>query len=113
MRRGITGLPLTNTNYQTSVTLLKDRYGQSQCIISAHVQALLDLPKPLNKLLRRFCDTIETHVCCLQSLGKSPDSLDTLLAPMILNKLPDDTKRNMARDHTSTKWTVLELQTVK
>jgi len=37
-------LPLTNTNYQTSVTLLKDHYGQPQHIISAHIQALLDLP---------------------------------------------------------------------
>jgi len=106
--RVITGLPLTNTNYQTSVTLLKDRYGQPQRIISAHVQALLDLPRPSNKLtaLRLFYDTIETHVRCLQSLGK----LDTLLAPIILTKLPEETKRNMARSHIKTEWTVLELQ---
>ena len=110
--RMITGLPLTNANYQTSVTLLKDHNAQSQCIISAHIQALLDLPKPSNKLtsLRLFFNTIETHVCCLASLGKSPDSLDTLLAPMILTKLPDDTKRNIARNHTATEWTVSELQ---
>ena len=107
--RVITGLPLTNTKYQTSVILLKDRYRQSHRIISAHVQALLDLPKPSNILanLRLFYDTIETHVRCQQSLGKSPESLDTLLVPMILTKLP---KRNMARNHTSAKWTVLELQ---
>ena len=108
----ITGLPLTNANYQTSVTLLKDHYAQSQHIISAHIQALLDLPKPSNKLtnLRLFFDTIETHVHCLASLGKSLDLLDTLLAPMILTKLPDDTKRNIARNHTATEWTVSELQ---
>ena len=95
-----------------SVTLLKDCYAQSQRIISAHIQALLELPKPSNKLtsLRLFFDTIETHVRCLASLGKSPDLLDTLLAPMILTKLPDDTKRNIARNHTATEWTVSELQ---
>ena len=59
---------------------------------------------------RIFHDTIESHVCCLQSLGKSPESQDTLLAPMILTKLPEETKRNIARDHTSAEWTVLELQ---
>ena len=42
--RTIAGLPLTNLNYGHSVTLLRDRYGQPQRIISAHVQALLDLP---------------------------------------------------------------------
>ena len=101
--RVITGLPLTNLNYNHSVTLLKERYGQSQKIISAHIQALLDLPKPSNKLasLRFFHDTMETHVRCLESLGKSPESLDTLLAPMILTKLPEETRRNMARGHTS------------
>jgi len=40
--RVITGLRLTHTNYQTSVTLLKECYGEPQQIISAHVQALLD-----------------------------------------------------------------------
>lgn len=31
--RVITGPPLTSANYQTSMTLLKDRYSQLQCII--------------------------------------------------------------------------------
>ena len=110
--RTIAGLPLTNTNYGHSISLLKYRYGQSQRIINAHVQALLDLPKPVNKLtsLRLFHDTVASHVCCLQSLGKSPKSLETLLAPMILTKLPEETKKNMARDHTTTTWTIEELQ---
>jgi len=41
---------------------------------------------------------------------RPPESLDTLLTQMMPNKLPDETKRNMARDHTSAEWTVLELQ---
>ena len=85
--RVITGLPPTNLNYDHSVASLKDHYGQPQQIICAHIQALLDLSKPTNKLasLRFFHDTIKTHVRCLQSLGKSPESLDTLLVPMILS----------------------------
>jgi len=110
--RTIAGLPLTNLNYNHSVTLLRDRYGQSQRIINAHVQALLDLPRPENRLtsLQFFHDTITSHVRCLQSLGKSPKSLETLLVPMILAKLPEETKKNMARDHPSSTWTIEELQ---
>lgn len=110
--RTIAGLPLTNMNYGHSINLLKDRYGQPQRIINAHVQALLDLPRPVNKLtsLQLFHDTIASHVRCLQSLGKSPKALETLLVPMILTKLPEETKKNMARDHATTAWTIEELQ---
>ena len=110
--RAITGFPLTNLNYQHSVSILKDRYGQPHKIINAHVQALLELPRPANKLtsLRLFYDTIESHVRCLQSLGKSLETLETLLVPMISTKLPEETKKNMARDHPNNEWRVAELQ---
>ena len=77
--RVIAGLPLTNVNYTHSISLLTDRYGQPHKLIHAHVQALLQLPKPINYLtsIKLFQDTIESHICCLQSLGKSPDALDS------------------------------------
>ena len=110
--RTIAGLPVTNLNYSHSVTILRDCYGPPQGIVDAHVQALLDLPKPVNKLpsLQLFHDTITSHVCCLQSLGKSPILLETLLIPMILTKLWEETKKNMARDHPSTAWRIEEFQ---
>ena len=110
--RTITRLPLTNLNYGHSVSLLKNRYGQPQRIVNAHIQALLDLPRPINKLtsLQLFHDIVASHVCCLQSLGKSPQSLETLLVPMILAKLPEETKKNMARDHATATRTIEELQ---
>ena len=64
--RVITGLTLTNSNYEHSVDLLKGRYGQPDKLIKAHIQALLDTPKPINKLaiLLVIHDTVEGHVCC-------------------------------------------------
>ena len=91
--RVITGLPLTNTNY--AVDLLKGRYGQSD--------RLLDTPKPVNNLpsLLSFHDTIEGHIHCLESLDKSPDSLETLLIPIMLGK----------QEYVqSSEWTVAQLQ---
>jgi len=110
--RVIIGLPLTNMNYEHSVDLLKGRYGKPDKLIKAHIQALLDTPKPANKLasLLGFHDTVKGHVRCLESLGKSPDSLETLLVPIMLGKLPEETKKNMARAHDSSEWTIKQLQ---
>jgi len=44
----IAGLSVTNPNYDNSVALPKDQYGQPHKLVSAHMQALIDLPKPLN-----------------------------------------------------------------
>ena len=86
--RIISGLPLTNLNYKNSETLFKDCYGQPQQIISTHIQTLINLPKPLNKLasLRVFHDAVESHIRCLESLGKSPELLDPLLVQTMLKK---------------------------
>ena len=104
---------MTNNNYQHSVDLLKDCYGQPHKLISTHIQALLDIPKPVNKhaSLVSFHDTIEGHIHCLQSLGKSPDSLEMLLVPIMLGKLPEETKKNVARARDSSEWKVEQLQT--
>ena len=47
----ITGLPLTNTSYGHSVTLLQDRYGQPHKLINAHMKALIKLPSPSSTLV--------------------------------------------------------------
>ena len=45
--RVIEGLPLTSANYAHSIIdLLAKRFGQQQKIVNAHMQHLLDLPKP-------------------------------------------------------------------
>ena len=61
--RAIAGLPITECNYQHSIELLAERFGQPHKLINAHMQALLDLPNPTSSLdsLRLFYDTIATH----------------------------------------------------
>jgi phenylpropionate dioxygenase-like ring-hydroxylating dioxygenase large terminal subunit len=60
--RAISGFPLTNTNYEQAIIVLKERFGQSYKIVNAHMQALLNIPKPSTYLisLRQFYDTKET-----------------------------------------------------
>ena len=53
----ISGLSLTNDNYYEAVNSLKNRYGNKQMIISAHMNTLVKFPKVLDedvKSLRKF-----------------------------------------------------------
>ena len=62
--RAVAGFPLTDANYSHSVEILKERFGQTQKIVNAHMQSLLNLPNPRNTLkdLRPFYDSIESHI---------------------------------------------------
>ena len=110
--QAIAGLPLTSANYNHAVSLLRERFGQSHKIVNAHMQALLDIPKPVNSLssLRLFHDSVESHIRGLDALGKSEDSCGALLIPNILGKLPAETRSNLAQSHTSLEWTLYELK---
>ena len=110
--RAIAGLPLTEANYVQSIALLKQRFGQPQRLINAHIQAFLDLSAPSNDLssLRLFYDLVENHIRGLSALGVPKVSYGTLLVPIILGKLSPPTRRNLAREHSNLKWTIDELQ---
>ena len=109
--RVIAGFPLTNSNYEHSVVLLRQRFGQSYKLVNAHMQAPLNLPNPSNNhsSLQTFYDTIENHMRGLASLGKSPDTYGSLLTPIILTKLPNEIKKNLARQTTNSEWTLKAL----
>ena len=57
----ISSLTLTSPSYEHLITLLKDRFGQPHKLVHAHMQALLDLPSPIDTLssLETFYDAIE------------------------------------------------------
>jgi len=108
----IAGFPLTNVNYEHSVSLLKDRFGQAYKLVNADMQALLEVPHPTNSLgsLKQFHDTIESHIRSLSPLGMEINSYGALLIPIILSKLPAEAKKNLARNHPTTDWEIKQLQ---
>ena len=106
-----TGFQLTNSNYEQAVTLLKNRFGQPHKAINDHMQAFLDIKSPNRQLenLQKFYDTLETHLRS-HSCGKAQESYGDLLMPIIPGKLPNDVRKNLARDHlTLIYWTTNEL----
>ncbi|XP_065886666.1 uncharacterized protein [Dysidea avara] len=105
--RAIAGLPLTELNYQHSVALLEERFGQPHKLINAHMQVLLDMPNATTSLtsLRLLYDTVATHTRALASLGKLKDSYGDIMVSVILKKLPAEIRRNLAREQANTEWT--------
>ena len=110
--RTIAGLPLTEANYFHSVALLLERYGKTHKLKDAHMRGLLNIPSPTTKLssLREFYDMVESHIRSLASLGQTSDSYGTLLVSIILQKLPSDIIRNLARENTSMEWSLEALR---
>ena len=49
--RTIDGFPLTDVNYDQSILLLKERFGQPHKLTNTHMQTLLNLPTPTNSLM--------------------------------------------------------------
>ena len=43
-------------------------------------------------------------------VGKSKDSYGALLVPIVLGKLPIETRRNLAREHPYLEWTIDDLR---
>ncbi|XP_061171673.1 uncharacterized protein LOC133181150 [Saccostrea echinata] len=97
----IAGFALTNANYETAIDLLKERFGQPQKIINAHMRALIELPSPRNDAisLRNYGDFLESHVRCLECLGQRQEMFGALLIPVIFNKLPSEIGKNIAREY--------------
>ena len=97
----ISGLSLTNGNYNEALDLLKNRFGNNQVIISAHMNTLVKLPSVNNedvKALPKFYDDVESHVRGLSELGIEMENYGALISTLILEKLPPEVKLVITRN---------------
>lgn len=87
----IAGLTLTSVNYDEAVATLKRRFGNTQLIVSKHMDVLLNLPITNShhniKGLGRLYDSVEVHVRGLRALGVTAVSYGGLLTSILMNKL--------------------------
>ena len=90
----ISGLPLTEDNYETAIDILRDRFGKPQLLISNHMEALLKLPIVSSvhetKNLRGLYDKIEINIRSLKALGVESESFGNLLVPVVMEKVPSE-----------------------
>ena len=93
----IVGFQLTNSNFDHSIALLKERFVQIYKHIEAHMQVLIDslnLNNTLSNLPESY-NTTEGHNCSLTTLRKPMDLYGSLIVPILLDKLPPKTKQNL------------------
>jgi hypothetical protein len=111
--RAIEGLSLTNANYEDAIDILTKRYGQPHKVISAYMTALWKLEEPSGSIasLLSFHDSVESYIRGLKTLGKNEDTFGDLLVPIIIEKLPASTRRQIARDNGDDAWTIAKLRT--
>ena len=108
----ISGLTLTNENYEEAIKLLSERYGNKTTIISSHVNELLEISQvgESTSELRKMYDFVEAHVRSLQGLGVNGKEYGTILAPVVMNKLPREFILAISRGLSeSTEWNLTKL----
>ena len=76
----VSGFAITNINYGKAVVLFHERYGQKHRIVQTYMQALLDLPAPMNTIssLRTFYKT-EIYIRDLELLDQMESPYGALL----------------------------------
>ena len=73
--------------------LLQNRYGNTQQIIAAHMNALVKMSSVDNEDLsglRKFFDEVTSHVRSLVNLGVESRTYGSLLCPIILEEVPNE-----------------------
>ena len=88
-------------------SLLDEKYGNEQLIVSCHMNNLIKLVLvvwPSVNEMSNLHDTIESNVHALRSLGINYEHFRPLLVPFILEKLPNTIKLQISRKLGKEKW---------
>ena len=110
--RSIAGLTLKASNHENAVGILQDRFGKTQQIITAHMDELIKITPCHNDRqtsLRYVFDQLSVHTRGLDSLGVSPEQYGSLLIPIIMSKLPNEIRLQVARNTTDEVWKIEDL----
>ena len=113
--RAVQGLTVSEDNYQAAIDILQQRFGKPQQIISAHMDELMKIPpctvdKPSQ--LRYVYDKISVHTRGLASLGVDSKQYGSLLIPVIMAKLPQEVRIQVARETTKEIWEITDILNV-
>ena len=87
---------LTDANYEITLTLLRDRYGNKRCIVQAHLKVIWSQPsiKCESGLgLRKILETTNEHLRALEEVGEPTHAWNSLLMFWITEKLDNESKK--------------------
>ena len=108
----IAGFSSTNDNYKGASALLKNRYGNTQQIIPAHMNALVKMSSVDNEDLSgltKFFDYVTSHVRTLVTITVENRNYGSLLSPVILEKLPNELRLIISRNNNENDWNLTKI----
>ena len=87
VKKCIFGLNITNENYDLAVKILKERYANTQMLISSHKEDLVKLNPVKHKNdvkgLRKIYDQLESSITTLNSWNVDEESYGTFLVHLL------------------------------
>ena len=109
-RNTISGLSPTSLNYREAIDILKQRYGNTQVLISSYMKKFVLLPKIVSdndvKGLRKILDQVECSVRNLRTLKVETSCYGSLLVPLVNEKLPNELRVNIAKSFANDIWDI-------
>ena len=106
--RAISGLLITEDNYDATVDILHKHFGKPQQLISAHMDEILkisacssDKPNQLHFLY----DKLSVNIRGLEALRAKANQYGSLFIPIIMAKLPLEIRLHVARNTVQDVWT--------
>lgn len=106
----ISGLSLGSENYKEAIALLTDRFGNSQVLITAHMESLIKIKKLKSsddlEGLRKLYTDVEKCVRNLKSLKIETATYGCMLIPILNDRLPEDLCLLISRKFGSDLWTL-------
>ena len=101
-------MSLSSANYESTVALLKERYGDPQEIINAHMDALVNLPIVENKrdvkAVRHLYDEVEVDVRALSALRRKAEEYGSLLLLLMFHKIPEEIRLSICNKVSKENW---------
>lgn len=109
-KQAISGLNLSNDNYEVAVSILQERFGNIQVVIDLHYNEMINLESASNKTssLRKFMDTLNRHLRSLEVLKQNVSQ--DIFVSMVKSKLPEEVLLQLEiQKESQEKWTVMSL----
>ena len=91
-KASVAGLSISDDNLKLATDILHDRFGRTDTIVREHLSKLQSIKAPSTSpsSLKQFLYNLTMHIRCLENLHVSADRYETMLMPIILQKLPEE-----------------------
>ena len=110
-KQAVSGIYLSNENYEVTKALLKERFESSQSVVNSHYTQLINMKPAFNstKRLRTLYDQFERHLRSLEALKQ--DTNQDVFVNIMTSKIPKEVLLQLQFQRgAKIKWTVGRLR---